>query len=108
MFVMRYKQEFCGGISIDDFLSACGAEGAPIYRGYAMTMSEQPALQKLMAKRPEYFRLMPTPISDQATKKLIYIAQEIFLGSEADMKEIAAAVSKVEAHYSRRSSANVI
>jgi dTDP-4-amino-4,6-dideoxygalactose transaminase len=107
MFVMRYKREFCGGISIGDFLSACGAEGAPIYRGYETTMSEQPALQKLMAKRPEYFRLMPTPVSDQATKELIYIAQEIFLGSEADMKEIAAAVSKVEAHYSRRSSANV-
>ena len=56
-----------------------------------------------MAKRPDYFRRMPTPVSDQATRELIFISQEIFLGSETDMKEIAAAVSKVEAHYSRRS-----
>jgi dTDP-4-amino-4,6-dideoxygalactose transaminase len=102
MFVMRYKQESCGRISIGDFLRACGAEGAPVYRGYETPISEQPALQKLMAKRPDYFRIMPTPVSNQATKELIYIAQEIFLGSEADMEEIAAAVSKVETHYSRR------
>jgi dTDP-4-amino-4,6-dideoxygalactose transaminase len=108
MFVMRYKKEFCGGISIDDFLSACGAEGAPIYRGYAMTMCDQPALQRLMAKRPNYFRHMPTPVSDRATKELIYISQEIFLGSETDMKEIAAAVKKVETNYSGTGGANVL
>ena len=108
MFVMRYKQEFCGGISVEAFLRACGAEGAPIYRGYATTMSDQPAFHKLMAKRPEYFRQMPTPVSDQATKELIYIAQEIFLGSETDMEEIAAAVKKVETNYSWPGSANVL
>jgi hypothetical protein len=108
MFVMRYKEEFCGGISVEAFLRACGAEGAPIYRGYAMTMSEQPALQKLMVNRPDYFRRMPTPVSDQATKELIYISQEIFLGSETDMTEIAAAIKKVETNYSGTGGASVL
>ena len=41
-------------------------------------------------------------------KELIYIAQEIFLGSETDMEEITAAVKKVETNYSGPGSANVL
>lgn len=99
MLVMRYKQEHCGGISIDKFLTACGAEGAPMYRGYELTMTEQPAVRKLLETRPQYFRVMPTPVADRAVKELLYVPQEIFLGTEDDMKDIAAAIAKVERHY---------
>jgi dTDP-4-amino-4,6-dideoxygalactose transaminase len=102
MFAMRYKSDNCGGVSIEDFLRACGAEGAPIHRGYTCTMSAQPAFQKLMIKRAEYFRVMPTPVADQATKEFIYIPQEIFLGTKIDMEDIGAAVRKVEQHYRKR------
>jgi dTDP-4-amino-4,6-dideoxygalactose transaminase len=99
MFVMRYKAEHCGGLPVDEFLRVCGAEGAPIYRGYACTMADQLAIQKLMDRRPSYFRLMPTPVADQATKELIYIPQNVFLGTEDDMSEITAAIRKVQNHY---------
>jgi dTDP-4-amino-4,6-dideoxygalactose transaminase len=102
MFVVRYKQEHCGGLGVDEFLHACGAEGAPLYRGYACTMATQPALQKLMTTRPQYFRLMPTPVADQAVQELVYISQEIFLGTESDMGDIAAAIRKVQSHYESR------
>ncbi len=100
MFVMRYDSERCGGLPIEDFLNACGAEGAPIHRGYKSTMAGQLAIEKLMAKRPTYFRVMPTPVADQAIKELVYIPQNVFLGTESDMVEIAAAVRKVQSHYS--------
>ena len=45
MFVMRYRPEHCGGVDIENFLRATGAEGAPLFRCYSSTMSDQAALQ---------------------------------------------------------------
>ena len=42
---------------------------------------------------------MPTPVAEAATRELIYIPQNVFLGTEHDMWEIAAAIRKVQAHY---------
>jgi dTDP-4-amino-4,6-dideoxygalactose transaminase len=99
MFVMRYKLENCGGLPLENFLHACGAEGVPVYRGYECTISNQLAIEKVMVMRPSYFRLMPTPVAEGATRELIYIPQNVFLGTEGDMADIAAAISKVQQHY---------
>lgn len=103
MFGLRYKKEHCGEISIDDFLQACGAEGGPIYRGYACTMADQPVMQHLRAKHPAFVRQMATPVADEAVKELLYIPQHVFLGSRSDMEDIAALVAKVERHFTQRS-----
>jgi dTDP-4-amino-4,6-dideoxygalactose transaminase/predicted dehydrogenase len=99
MFVMRYQQELCGGLSIEDFVRAMQAEGIPISRGYAATMAQQPALQRIGEKYPEYLRVLPTPVSDQAVKDMLFLPHYLFLGSDEDMKEIAAALQKVQASY---------
>jgi dTDP-4-amino-4,6-dideoxygalactose transaminase len=98
MFAMRYKPERCGGLSLDNFIDLVRAEGAPIYRAFAATMSDQPAMQQLMRKRPDYFRRLPTPIADQAAEDTVYIPQNVFLGTADDMEDIVAAVQKVERH----------
>lgn len=102
MLAMRYKREHCGGLPVEEFLRACGAEGTPVYRGYTSTITGQQAIRKLSAKRPDYFRLMPTPVAERATQELIYIPQNVFLGTESDMTDIAAAFRKVESHYAPR------
>ena len=102
MFVMRYHSENCGGLPLGKFLRAVGAEGAPLNRCYEFTMSAQPVMQKLLARRPEYIRVLPTPVADQAAGEIVYISANVFLGSEADMADIAAAVRKVEQHCSRQ------
>jgi dTDP-4-amino-4,6-dideoxygalactose transaminase len=104
MFAMRYKPECCGGLALDSFIELVRAEGAPIYRAFAATMSDQPAIKHLMKKRPEYFRRLPTPVSDQAAQDTVYIAQNIFLGTAGDMEDIVAAIRKVEVHCSLRGS----
>jgi dTDP-4-amino-4,6-dideoxygalactose transaminase len=96
MFAMRYKREHCGGVSLQKFLELVRAEGAPIYQAFAATMSDQPAMQHLMRKRPEYFSRLPTPIADRAAQETVYIAQNVFLGTADDMEDIAAAVRKVQ------------
>jgi len=99
MFVMRYRKEHCGGLPIEAFLEACGAEGIPLYRGYESTLSGQFAIEKLIRQHPNFFRLMPTPVADQVVHELIYIPQNVFLGTSKDMEEIAAAMGKVQRHY---------
>jgi dTDP-4-amino-4,6-dideoxygalactose transaminase len=98
MFGMRYRPECCGGLSLNSFIDLVQAEGAPIYRAFAATMSDQPAMQHLARKRPDYFRCLPTPVADQAVKETVYIAQNVFLGTADDMEDIVAAVRKVEGH----------
>jgi dTDP-4-amino-4,6-dideoxygalactose transaminase len=102
MFAMRYRPELCGGLPVNDFLDYARAEGAPIYRAFETTMSNQPSMLQLMKKRPQYFRVLPTPVADQAVKDNVYIAHPVFLGVARDMEDIAAAVTKVERHFAGR------
>jgi predicted dehydrogenase len=99
MFVMRYDTDECGGLSIEDFISAIQAEGLPMNRGYTATMAQQPALQLIAEKHPSYLRVLPTPVSDAAVKNMLFLPHEIFLGSASDMNEVAAAFRKVQARY---------
>jgi dTDP-4-amino-4,6-dideoxygalactose transaminase len=104
MFAMRYKPDRCGGLHLGSFIELVQAEGAPIYRAYATTMSDQPAMQQLVRKRPDYFRRLPTPIADQAAEETVYITQNVFLGTSDDMEDIVAAIRKVERHCRERAS----
>lgn len=99
MFPIRYKAEHCDGLSIGDFLAALGAEGAPVYRGYACTMMHQPAMMRLQEKRPEYIRSLETPVADRAVKELLYISHNVLLTGEKDIAEIAATFRKVQRYY---------
>lgn len=99
MFVLRYKSERCGGLVIDDFLAAVGAEGIPIYRCYEETLAQQPVLEQIAEKYPDYLRVLPTPVSDQAVKEIIYLSHQLFLGPETDIVEVAAAFRKVQTRY---------
>jgi dTDP-4-amino-4,6-dideoxygalactose transaminase len=98
MFAMRYRQA-CPGIGIDRFLEAVRAEGAPVHRLYTATIAGQPIMQKLAATRPDYIRVLPTPVSDAAIGDLAYVPQEALLGTSADMADIATAIEKVERHF---------
>lgn len=98
MYAMRYRPELCGDTPVTAFLQAVQAEGAPVHRLYTATISGQPAFQKLLERRPEYIRVLPTPVADEAAVNTAYISHSVFLGTAADMKDIAAAIRKVEAH----------
>ena len=101
MFGLRYDPRHCGGLPLDDFLEYVRAEGAPVYRAYAATIANQPAMVNLRQKRPEYVRVMPTAVADQAAEDTAYIAQDVFLGRAGDMDDLAAAIRKVERHFQR-------
>ncbi|HEX7294888.1 MAG TPA: aminotransferase class I/II-fold pyridoxal phosphate-dependent enzyme, partial [Pyrinomonadaceae bacterium] len=99
MFVLKYHSEECDGLAIGDFLRALQAEGLPINRGYEATMAQQPALQLIAEKHPSYFRLMSTPVADAAVSNMLFLPHDIFLGTDADMREVSAAFAKVQTRY---------
>ena len=103
MFVVRYKPELCGNAPLTAFLDAVRAEGAPLHRCYVSTIAEQPAVRDLRQRRPQYVRVLPTPVADVAVTNILYIAASIFLGPAADMDDIAAAIAKVERAFRARS-----
>jgi dTDP-4-amino-4,6-dideoxygalactose transaminase len=103
MFVMRYRPDACGDVPIDDLIRAARAEGAPIHRAYADTIAAQPVMRDLATRRPEYVRVLPTPVADQAVREIIYVPGSVLLAPPADMQDIAAALRKVQAALSSRS-----
>ncbi|HKR14215.1 MAG TPA: DegT/DnrJ/EryC1/StrS family aminotransferase [Pyrinomonadaceae bacterium] len=102
MFVLRYDSEECGGLSIEDFINTVHAEGLPLNRGYTATMAQQPALQLIAEKHPKYLRVLPTPVADAATKNMLFLAHDIFLGDDSDIQEVAAAFRKVQTRYNAK------
>lgn len=99
MFVMRYHRERCGGAPLDRFIAAVNAEGVPLTRCYAATLSNQPVIQDLLRRRPDYIRMLHTPVADQAVGEIVYLASGVFLAAAADIDDIGAAFDKVQAHY---------
>jgi dTDP-4-amino-4,6-dideoxygalactose transaminase len=101
MFVMRYIAAECNGLPVDQFIRAVAAEGIPLHRCYAATLSAQAAMRDLLARRPEYVRVLPTPIADRAVEEIVYLPANVFLAPDVD--DIADALRKVERHYRRQS-----
>jgi dTDP-4-amino-4,6-dideoxygalactose transaminase len=66
MFAMRFRPEHFSGLPVGTFLELVQAEGAPAYRAFGSIISDQPVMQNLMKKRPEYLRRLPTPVADRA------------------------------------------
>ena len=73
MFVMRYVPAACNGLPLDRFIRAVAAEGIPLHRCYASTLSAQVAMQDLLERRPEYVRVLPTPVADRAVEEIVYL-----------------------------------
>jgi dTDP-4-amino-4,6-dideoxygalactose transaminase len=105
MFVLRYCAEHCADTPLEQVLRAINAEGIPLYRLYEATIAQQPAIEKIAARRPQYVRALPTPVADAAVRNIVYLPHHIFLGTAEDMRDIARAIGKVEAHMRQRGTA---
>jgi dTDP-4-amino-4,6-dideoxygalactose transaminase len=96
MFAMRYHPERCRGLSVDEFLAAVQSEAVPLRRGYARTVAQQPAIERLWAKHPQYVRILPTPVADAVVGSLVYLPHHLLLGSKKELARVAAVLRKVE------------
>ncbi len=95
--ILRYAAESFGGKSLDDFLAALRAEGIqPVSRGY-VPLHRSPAIrrrmQDLFGDDPAHTRLLN---AEAAAERTFWLPQNLLLGDQEDMQDIAAAIAKIQ------------
>lgn len=105
LFMFRLDQEIWG-VSLPLFLQALTAEGircssgyVPLYRTSGFVTGGQscpaawPGVSQQLA-RVDYSR-MYLPVAEQASSSMVWLTQNMLLGTQADMDDIAGAVAKL-------------
>ena len=107
LFPFRYKQEEFKGLSRADFLKALTAEGVPCSSGYT-TLNTQPFLNetfnskgyrsaypKEMLNIKNYNEKNKCPENDLLCSEAVWFTQNMLLGTQNDMNDIAVAIEKI-------------
>lgn len=87
------------GCSREKFAEAAQAEGLPIGPGYAIPLYEQPVFKE----HPTHdYRRYHCPVTEELCHSSgLWFIHQILLGSEQDMEDIAAIVTKIKANAGR-------
>ena len=106
LFVLRYDASAFGGASRDRFIEALVAEGIPAVAGYR-PLYKEPAFQSrfqdypldspAFGGKPDYSQVH-CPVTERiSTDEAIWLTQNMLLGSEQDVAQIAEAIRKIQA-----------
>jgi dTDP-4-amino-4,6-dideoxygalactose transaminase len=98
-FIFRYQSGAFGNLSRPDFLKALQAEGIPCHPGYE-PMYRSPAFKINAATHPFAGRIdysqLRLPGVEQACSEAVWLDQRMFLASQQDMDDVAAAILKIQ------------
>ena len=111
LFPFRYQKSAFKGLSRDTFLKALMAEGIPCSKGYA-TLNNMPYLDdafqsknfqkmypKAMLDFKSYVERNHCPNNDRlCNEEAVWFTQNMFLGTRADMDDIANTIEKIFTH----------
>ena len=111
LFPFRYQKSAFKGLSRDTFLKALTAEGIPCSKGYA-TLNNMPYLDdafqsknfqkmypKAMLDFKSYVERNHCPNNDRlCNEEAVWFTQNMFLGTRADMDDIANTIEKIFTH----------
>jgi len=102
LYIFKYKKEAFGGVSRDRFLEALTAEGIPCMSGYVPLYREE--LFKVDPKEYPWlegrdYTHLHLPACEQACDhESVWLLQSQLLGDESDMRDVAAAIKKIQAN----------
>ena len=107
LYMFRYDAARFGGLPRDGFLRALRAEGIPASGGYT-PLNKAPSVTETLASKAyvsiygkatlaELAARNVCPANDRLCTEAVWLAQTMLLGSRADMDDIAAAVSRIQA-----------
>ena len=105
LYVIRYDAAAFGGASRDNFLKALAAEGIPGAAGYR-PLYREPAFQERFRNyplespafggKPDY-SVVNCPVTERiCADESIWLTQNMLLGNEEDVTQIAEAISKIQ------------
>jgi dTDP-4-amino-4,6-dideoxygalactose transaminase len=97
LLILRYDPACFGGQPVEKFAAALSAEGInPVSQGY-VPLHQSPAIRKTMQER---FGIDPAEThlehTEAAVGHTLWLLQHIFLGTQEDMDDIAAAMLKIQ------------
>jgi len=91
--MFRYRADGFNGLSREQFVEQLNVEGIPALTGYATPLYQQPQLVA------PYSRIEPCPVAEQACREVVWLTQNMLLGEEGDMDDIAKVIVKIrESH----------
>jgi perosamine synthetase len=107
LFPFRYKASEFKGLSRTDFLRALSAEGVPCSSGYT-TLNTQPFLNETFRSKGfkaaytknqldinQYNEYNKCPENDLLCNEAVWFTQNMLLGTQQDMSDIASAIEKI-------------
>lgn len=108
LYMFRYDAARFAGLPREKFLKALAAEGVPCSSGYGQ-LNKQPFLENVLNSRGYQRLFTPArlkqwreqnecPVNDRITAEGVWFTQTMLLAGRSDMEQIAAAISKIQAH----------
>ncbi|MGW5364098.1 DegT/DnrJ/EryC1/StrS family aminotransferase [Actinopolymorpha pittospori] len=107
LYQFRYDPAGFGGLPRERFVAALRAEGVPVSVGYGVPLDRQGVFANrrfdLQATGfdPAYaatdYGSLDLPVTQRFCEELVWIPQQVLLGSQADLADIVAAAEKVSA-----------
>ena len=95
LYCMKYNPEGFGGKLRQEFVNALSAEGIPCSIGYRSPLSEEPGMAHVAKKYPHLIRTSPCPNAELVCEQSVWLFQNLLLGSESDMGQVAEAIFKI-------------
>jgi dTDP-4-amino-4,6-dideoxygalactose transaminase len=108
LYIFRYDKNHFGGRPREDFLKALNAEGIPCSAGYVPLYKERVFLNRPISKDlcqlstlKDYSKVQ-CPVCERACyEEAVWLYQNMLLGDERDIEDIATAVAKVQRAFTR-------
>ncbi len=107
LYVFRFLSAEFNGISRGQFVKALNAEGIPVTAGYSL-LNRQPVFAEVQRDRAFGFAVYPEtidypniklPVAEKlADSEGCWLTQNMLLGDERDMEDIAGAIEKIKKH----------
>jgi len=108
LYIFRYDKSHFGGRPREDFLKALSAEGIPCTSGYVPLYKERVFLNRPISKdlcqlsTLKDYSKVHCPVCERACyEEAVWLYQNMLLGDEQDMEDIATAIAKVQRAFSR-------
>jgi dTDP-4-amino-4,6-dideoxygalactose transaminase len=104
LYIFRYDPQPLGGLPREIFIHAMQKEGIPVSQGYMMPLYEQPVFKNKQfdpshAAQSVDFAGVNCPVAKNACdSEAIWLRQEILMGNEEDMDDIAMSAVKLRAN----------
>jgi len=110
LYIFRYQSERFEGASRDRFIEAMRVEGIPCSSGYrplyreaafSARFQDYPFASRYFQGKPDYEKVC-CPVTERiCAEEAVWLTQNMLLGPEQDMHDIAAAVRKIREHASQ-------